>query len=550
MFSPWEATLKRFVLLIGLLSLLVAACATDATTILTDLGVGDTVTDQGENPDISINTDGTENDGAGKDLGPTDDPGPVEDTGPVEDVGAPCSLGTAECLDDDTVRICKAGGTWSEFDCAEGELCIEGDCVPRVCVPNALRCKDAKAIEICASDASAWAEFKTCGADEVCIEGACVKGVCSPGEKACAGATVLTCADDGTSWLEQACAEGSVCFDGACLECVYDEHCDEGLVCNKGVCEAPALVVLTSLLPHGTKGAAYQAALEASGGDGDYSWALASGDLPAGVDLSEAGVLAGTPGEAGDFPIDVQVTDGAGQQATRELTLSVIETTGSTLTITTGSPLPTATEGEFYSTTLKATGGTAPYGWFILGGALPAGLNVFSTGEITGIPTEIGTFDFTVRVVDAATPVGFAAKDFKLTIKVAPLEIVADQIYDVWIAKIVILPMLTIIPGIPLPYNQQLQAKGGLKPYHWSEYDIPGIDWLLPKAGLPAGLTLGEDGKISGSVTDVNEVMELSIPFTQIKLTGFFFGARVVDSNDPQDNDTGLFLIPTLPVAF
>jgi len=524
--------MTRLLVLAGLLSLLAVACATDATTVLDDTGAGDTVDDVGQNSDISIQNDQVE-----------------KDTPPTEDTGTLCSLGTAECVDDDTVRICKAGGTWSEFDCGEGELCIAGDCTPGVCVPNALRCKDEVTVEICAPDASAWGVFKTCADDEVCIEGECVKALCAPGEKACAGATVLTCADDGTSWLEEPCAEGSVCFDGACLECVYDEHCDAGLVCDKGAWP-PALKVVTTVLPHAIRGQAYEATVEATGGDGAYAWSLASGDLPAGIELAADGTLAGTPTEAGDFPIEVKVTDGGSRTATGALTVSVIETMGSTLVITTGSPLPQATEGEPYSATLKATGGEEPYGWFIIGGALPAGLNVLSTGEITGIPTEIGTFDFTVRVVDAATPVGFAAKDFALTVKVAPLEIVADQIYDVWIAKIVILPMLTIVPGIPLPYNQQLQAKGGLKPYHWSEYDVPGIDWLLPKAGIPTGLTLGEDGKLSGSVTDTSLVMELKIPFTQISLTGFFFGAKVVDSNDPTDSDTGLFLIPTLPVAF
>ena len=529
-----RSVLAAFVVLSGLVFV---GCATDSTTVLGDVGGGDVTADPGTTADVTITGDGVEKDSV-----------TPADTVQPGDTAQPCSLGAAECLDDHTVRICKAGGVWSQFACPEGELCIAGDCAEGVCVPNALRCKDEHTVEICAADASAWADFKVCADNEVCIEGACVAALCAPGEKACAGTTVLTCAADGSSWDEEPCPGDAVCFDGACLECVYDEHCDEGLVCDKGACVPPALKVLTTQLPHATKGQAYQSPLEATGGDGTYTWSTAD-DLPAGVTLSAEGSLAGTPTEAGDFPFTAKVTDGSGQQATGELTLSVVDLSGSNLVITTGSPLPQATEGEPYSTVLKATGGTEPYGWFIIGGALPAGLNMVSTGELAGTPTEIGTFNFTVRVVDAATPVGFAAKDFALTVKVAPLEIVADQIYDVWIAKIVILPMLTIVPGIPLPYNQQLQAKGGLKPYHWSEYDVPGIDWLLPKAGVPAGLTLGEDGKLSGSVTDTSLVMELSIPFTQIKLTGFFFGAKVVDSNNPQDSDTGLFLIPTLPVA-
>jgi len=46
--------------------------------------------------------------------------------------------------------------------------------------------------------------------------------------------------------------------------------------------------------------------------------------------------------------------------------------------------------------------GTGPYTWSITDGALPAGVSLSgSTGVVSGTPTEIGTFPFTLHVVDS-----------------------------------------------------------------------------------------------------------------------------------------------------
>jgi hypothetical protein len=207
-------------------------------------------------------------------------------------------------------------------------------------------------------------------------------------------------------------------------------------------------------------------------------------------------------------------------------------------------------EGESYKQNLNAVGGVKPYGWLIKNGNLPAGLILESSGTVSGIPSQIGDFTFNIKVVDDDSPPGVDSKEFKLNVKVAPLEITADTIYNVYIAKIVILPMITIIEGFPIPYNTQLTAKGGLKPYHWTEQKIPGmLNFLIPKSGIPAGLTLDDDGKLHGSVTSTADVIEVSIPMTQIKLKGFFFMGEVKDSQNPADSDNGIFLIPTIPLS-
>src|SRR5260370_41158769 len=53
--------------------------------------------------------------------------------------------------------------------------------------------------------------------------------------------------------------------------------------------------------------------------------------------------------------------------------------------------LPGGNPQMAYSTTLAATGGRAPYTWSVTKGSLPAGLNISSSGLISGTPTQGGT---------------------------------------------------------------------------------------------------------------------------------------------------------------
>lgn len=72
----------------------------------------------------------------------------------------------------------------------------------------------------------------------------------------------------------------------------------------------------------------------------------------------------------------------------------------SPLEITTGS-LPAGVLGQVYVATLTATGGRAPYSFSTVGG-IPNGMKVSQTGVIDGIPTQAGTFDFGITVMDSA----------------------------------------------------------------------------------------------------------------------------------------------------
>jgi hypothetical protein len=60
--------------------------------------------------------------------------------------------------------------------------------------------------------------------------------------------------------------------------------------------------------------------------------------------------------------------------------------TGGPLTVT-PITLPTATLNQPYSVQLQAVGGAPPYRWVLVGGSLPPGLSLSSTGVLSGTPT-------------------------------------------------------------------------------------------------------------------------------------------------------------------
>jgi large repetitive protein len=86
-----------------------------------------------------------------------------------------------------------------------------------------------------------------------------------------------------------------------------------GLVgCTNATTTAPpALTVTTATLSEATINVAYTQQLTASGGVAPYTWSVIAGNLPAGITLSPAGLLAGTPTQSGSFSFTVQVVDSA-----------------------------------------------------------------------------------------------------------------------------------------------------------------------------------------------------------------------------------------------
>jgi hypothetical protein len=133
--------------------------------------------------------------------------------------------------------------------------------------------------------------------------------------------------------------------------------------------------------------------------------------LAAGLNLSTAGAISGTPTLAGAYPLTFMVTDSSTTPGTAKgsLTLTISAAPTSTLTLT-STTLAEATLNTAYSAALTATGGVAPYTFTLANGTgLPAGLSLSSAGGISGTPTTAGSTAFTVNVTDSTTPAPLSA---------------------------------------------------------------------------------------------------------------------------------------------
>lgn len=236
------------------------------------------------------------------------------------------------------------------------------------------------------------------------------------------------------------------------------------------------LTITTTAFATGIVGAAYGQAAQATGGTPAYKWALTSGALPAGLALNAStGTITGTPtGPAGTSAFTLQVSDSSAptQKASANLSITITDP----LTITAAS-LGGGAKGVSYTATLTASGGTTPYTWSVIQGALPGGLTLnASTGTISGTPTTTGTFNFKVQVVDSSNPKQTATGVFSIAIG-ALLSVATTSLPD---------------GVIGAAYSTTAVASGGLAPYTWS----------TTVGSLPAGLTLNTTtGAITGTPT-------------------------------------------------
>ena len=92
----------------------------------------------------------------------------------------------------------------------------------------------------------------------------------------------------------------------------------------------PVTITDSPVLPSGTVETYYDYVFNVSGGSIPYTWTVVSGQLPPGllldslITLSQTdNELAGTPRTTGTFTFTMQVTDGAGNHASKQFTLTI-----------------------------------------------------------------------------------------------------------------------------------------------------------------------------------------------------------------------------------
>lgn len=263
----------------------------------------------------------------------------------------------------------------------------------------------------------------------------------------------------------------------------------------------PPVITTTQLIP-ATVNVYYTVYIQASGGTGNYTWAMTGGTLPPGMTFNNS-QLSGIPTASGSYQFTVQVTDAAGKTGSKQLTLTVIGAIVVTCNSCTTNPmtLPYGALGVPYSATLSASGGTAPYTWSIASGSsLPAGLTIDPTsGTISGTPTATqAPTQFTVQVTDSESPISKATAQFTLTI----IGVTTSSLPNA---------------NINTPYSQGVTVGGGQAPFTWT----------ITAGQLPAGLSLA-----AGSCTN-SRTSTCNITGTPTTLGTSQFTLQVTDAENP-----------------
>lgn len=184
---------------------------------------------------------------------------------------------------------------------------------------------------------------------------------------------------------------------------------------NLGGGPVDAPVITTTALNSMIVSTAFNQAMAATG-IGPFTWSATG--LPAGLSLSSAGNLTGTPTSAGSGSATITATNSGG--STNKV-LSWTVSASATAPVISASPgAPAGVVGNAYSWSPGRTG-TTPMGWSVTAGSLPTGLSInSSTGAVSGSPTAAGTFNFTLQATNSA---GSNTRSFSIVVTAAEVNV-------------------------------------------------------------------------------------------------------------------------------
>ncbi|MFY8207133.1 MAG: putative Ig domain-containing protein, partial [Arenimonas sp.] len=230
-------------------------------------------------------------------------------------------------------------------------------------------------------------------------------------------------------------------------------------------------------VPQAQRGVQYSFDLNTrtSGSVAPYTYSLLTQTLPNGIVLGSNGVISGVNCDSknGSFPFSVRVTSSTGVVAdfTGGDDLSINMTAGPggacDLAIVSTGGSATWPVNTPYSDTLTASGpaNVGPNTFAVINGSLPPGLSLSSSGAITGTPTTVGTYVFTVQALDSS---------------VAGLGGVGTFTIEITNVTIAIGPASLTGGTSGTAYSQLLTPTGGTGPYTCS----------ITAGALPAGISL------------------------------------------------------------
>jgi len=242
----------------------------------------------------------------------------------------------------------------------------------------------------------------------------------------------------------------------------------------------PGLAIVNESVKPASTGQPYSETLTAkqvtsvnplTGSDVQAIWSLESGALPPGLALSPQGLLIGTPTAEGSWGFAIRAKNGS-TIASKEYSLSVRQPLSVKSPF--GPARPASSEvGIRVGKTFTATGGSSPYTWAVVSGALPPGVALDPTqGTIAGAPQKAGAFAFGVTATDS---------EGRVTRSVAALTV----------APRLVIKTVRLKPAtVESTYQSKLATVGGVQPVKWS----------VVGGALPPGLTLSQTtGTIAGT---------------------------------------------------
>ncbi|MBQ7169601.1 MAG: putative Ig domain-containing protein [Synergistaceae bacterium] len=204
------------------------------------------------------------------------------------------------------------------------------------------------------------------------------------------------------------------------------------------------------------------------------SWAVSSGSLPSGLSISRYGTITGTPTAAGTYTFTLTASNTSGSSS-KSYTMTVRQLGNSPRITTRDLPYGLRSDSSYKAFLTASSNGAVT--WAVASGTLPAGLTLSpSAGTITGTPSAIGTYIFTVR---ATNSYGSTLRSFTIYVYATAQSTQIDS-------------ALTLPDGeTGTAYYEALNA-----------YAISYVTWSVSSGNLPAGLTLdAQSGVISGTPT-------------------------------------------------
>ena len=146
--------------------------------------------------------------------------------------------------------------------------------------------------------------------------------------------------------------------------------------------------------------------------------------------------------------------------------------------------------GEEYTVWLEVTGGTPSYSFAVSDGTLPPGIEVTPLGTVNGVPSEAGSFTFSVKASDEAGNLG--EQTFKVEVAPQPDPNGPSKWPLAWNNETSALSMAV---GVPYEFNLQAVATGGTPPYTFG----------VASGSLPDGLDMTAEGDLSGTPTQAGD---------------------------------------------